>query len=140
MKTYYIFLIKKDITRVYENNEKQLFKILDNLYHFRKTNLRYGITLYKQLCQIIDDKNIDNFLNNKATLTKNSNYYFKEQNEVSMVMLKTSCVIIKTNSEFPQLFKWLLFYNKNFFICDFENKQYYWLKNIINKINIYEYI
>jgi hypothetical protein len=43
--------------------------------------------------------------------------------------LNYSCAVVKTSVNIPEIMRVLNIYNKNIFVCDFENSDYFWLKD-----------
>ena len=128
MNNYHIFAIKKEIYNVYKNNEYSLYKLLYNLYNLNKTDLKYGITLYNQLCYPINIKKIEEYLELIENIRKWKNrYMISENNELSIIIIKPSNIIYKTNSISQNIIYILNNYYKHLFICEFDKKDYYWL-------------
>ncbi len=140
MRTYYLFLIKRDVNKIYKENKVNLYKTLENLYLLKKSNYKYGLSIYNQLCDYIDIKILNNYFQNKKYHRYQNNYYYKYKDEKTLILIKKSCIIIKTNVNIPYIFKIFNYYNPYFFICDFKNKDYFWLKDNYNKNKIIEYI
>jgi len=116
MNKYHIFEIKKEIYKTYKGKEKNLFKLLYNLYNLNKPDLNYGITLYNQLCNII----------NKETLYK----YIKVLNIKEKIIIKPSHIIYITDKIDINTIYILNTYSKTLFICEFNKKQYNWINHI----------
>lgn len=140
MRTYYLFVIRSDIHKIYCNDKLLLYKNLKNLYTIKKDNYRYGISMYKQICTYINEKLINNYLLHSEHLYKNNKYIIKLKKEITIITVRKSCIVIKTNTNIPKIFRILNYYNDKIFVCDFNNDDYFWLKNNYNKNEIYEYI
>ena len=41
------------------------------------------------------------------------------------------CIIVKTKNKKNNIFKIFNIYNRDIFVCDFENKDYYWLNEYL---------
>lgn len=134
MNTYHIFSIKKDIYIIYKNNSYSLYKVLYNLYNLNKTDLKYGITLYKQLCNIINTKKLrKTFEMLDNTRKGNNKYMLTYNNKKSIIILNPSHIIYKTES-LKKLHLYILYdYDNYLFICNFVTKKYFWIKEEINK-------
>ena len=131
MKKYYLFYIKKDIYETYKNNGYLLYKVLENIYNLKKSHIKYGKNLYEQLCIPFNINIIHNYLKKKYSflINKNKKYWFINSytNEITMIKLGYSLIIIKTNVNFPKILKTLEFYSSSLFICDFKNRNFFWL-------------
>lgn len=126
MKKYYIFSIKKDYANSYV-----LYKMLENLYYLKHSNIDYGLELYNQICNYIDKDKIC-ICFNKYIKINNKKFLINELLEESVVNIRPSCITYNTNLDYPPSFNKLGNYDRNLFICDFSNKKYFWL----NKHNI----
>lgn len=134
MNTYHIFAIKKDIYIIYKKNSYSLYKVLYNLYNLNKIDLKYGITLYNQLCNVINIKKLKKtfeLLDN--TRKGNNRYLITYNNKKSLIILKPSHIIYKTK-DIQKLHLYILNdYNNYLFICNFTTKKYFWIKEEIKR-------
>ena len=133
MRKYYLFIIKQDIYNKYKNKSYILYKILENLYNLNSYNFSYGIKIYNQICSPFAVKVLKNYINEKIVFFKVNEKVIKINSiyEDTYLNIKYSCVIIKTNANIPNILKIFNIYNKYILICDFKNKDYFWLNNII---------
>ena len=128
MNNYHIFAIKKEVYKVYKDNEHSLFKLLYNLYKLNKTDLNYGITLYNQLCYPINKKKVEEYLELLNNIRKGKNkYMITEKNIQSIIIVKPSNIIYKTTNISKNITYILNNYHKHLFICEFNKKEYNWL-------------
>ena len=140
MRKYYLFIIKKEFANVYRNNADILYKTLENLYFIKRENFNYGVSLYAQLCQTFNVDILTNYFDHQPLLKQQNNkYLFRNKNEVLIIKIRPSCCNVITNMNFPSIFKTFDYYCKEIFVCDFENKDYFWLSKQYNKKNFYEY-
>ena len=133
MYKYYLFIIKKEVYSAYYNNMDILFSTLRNLYYSSNNELSYGLSVYNQICDIFN-KNIlkDYFKNKNSKYIKEikNKFLIKDKNgEISLINIRSSCLIIKTNSKLPVFLKIINYYNKYIFVCDFKNGRYFWLND-----------
>ena len=75
MNKYDIFLIKKEIYNIYEKNPQSLFKTLYNLKNMNKNDLTLGLSIYNEICDIINRKKIDKYMNILTIKRKTKNKY-----------------------------------------------------------------
>ena len=141
MRKYYLFIIKKDFYDVYKNNTNILYIILENIYHLREDDFVYGISIYNQLCQVFNREIISSYFNGKNNkyIKKIKNKFFIDDiyaSQRTCLQINYSCVVLKTNSNIPYALRVFNWYNNNIFVCDFDNKDYFFLnKYSIKKIN-----
>lgn len=136
MRKYYLFTIKKEYYEVYKKSPLVLYKTLENLYRLRKEDLNYGLTLYNQICDIIDVDRLINYFAHIKEEYINNRYLIRLDNELTIFEFHYACIICKSKKNFPDVFKILNYYNKYIFVCDFSNKDYFFLgKTVISTGN-----
>ena len=74
MRKYFLFSIRKEYYDIYYKNPLVLYKTLENLYHLKKENLSYGLSLYKQICNIIDVERLKSYFEQVCLEKKNNKY------------------------------------------------------------------
>ena len=52
------------------------------------------------------------------------------KDEISALKVKNSYILINSNKNYTEFFNVLLIENPNYFVCDFINKDYFFLSNI----------
>ncbi len=130
MNRYYLFIIRKDYMRLYRNKSYVLYKVLENLY--TTYDFSYGINIYKQLCNKISVKLLNSYIKDRLKHKKINNIIKLESNkEKTYVEIKYSCIVVYTNTKKSNIFKIFNIYNRNIFVCDFKNKDYFWLNNYL---------
>lgn len=137
MRNYYAFKIKKEFYNLYKDNPSSLYNILKHLYYMRKCELTYGFNLFKQITMPILKNDLDKKIyikyHNEMTYSKNGddhiiNNLYKD--EVSILTIKKSYILINANKNYSSFFKILNEYNNDFFVCDFTNQDYFFISNI----------
>ena len=131
MRKYYLFIIKLEYTKKYKNKSYVLYKILENLYNLKTYDFSYGVNIYKQICLPFAVKVLKNYINKRIHHKKINDKIIKIKSkfENTYLQINYSCSIIKTDVNTPQIFKIFNIYNKNIFICDFQNNDYFWLND-----------
>jgi len=131
METYHIFAIKKEVYNAYRNNEYKLYKLLYNLYNLNNEDLKYGLTLYNQICYPINKRLIEEYLELVNNIRKGKNRYMISENKTTAILIiKPSNIIYKTNKISKDITYILNNYYKFLFICNFNEKDYNWINNI----------
>ncbi len=136
MRSFYIFKIKDEYATLTKNNPYQLFRLLDFIYNLDKEEVSRGIDLFYKLVEKLDSKSLDiqlfkNYRENYFyTKFKNihqvNNIYKKEESKLTIrnhYLLLVSTII---KPVFLNDLKTI----KNLFLCDFENKDYFWLEKL----------
>lgn len=127
MRKYYLFTIRKDYYDIYKKNPLVLYKTLENLYKLKKSDIDYGITLYNQICDVIDVDRLKNYFNHMKMFKKDNKYLIKTNCEFTVLCFHYACIICKTQKNYPMIFNTLNYYSKYFFVCDFYNHDYFFL-------------
>ena len=137
MRIYYVFDIRSEYVDLYKETPNSLYNVLHQLYYMRKKDLEYGFNMFKQLANRIDkdvvDKNIFLKLHNKMTYVKKGDNHIINnlyKDEVSALKVKYSYILINTNKSYTDFFNTLALDNRNYFVCDFINNDYFFLLNI----------
>ncbi len=137
MRIYYVFDIRSEYVDLYKETPNSLYNVLHQLYYMRKKDLEYGFNMFKQLANRIDkdelDKNIFLKLHNKMTYVKKKDNHIINnlyKDEVSALKVKYSYILINTNKSYTDFFNTLALDNRNYFVCDFINNDYFFLSNI----------
>lgn len=137
MRRFYIFSIRKELISLYKENTINLYKILESIYYMDENEFTYGLNLFKQICLKIDNLELNNRLylkmHNDLVYTKIDNEHIINnlyKDEVSILKVKKSHMVLDSNSSYSSFFSFLNECNQNYFICDFETKDYFFLNDI----------
>ena len=96
------------------------------------------LDVYNKFCNIISKNVILNYIKNKFEYINYSKKIIRLNSvlEKTYIQVNYSSIIILTNVNSPYIFKILNIYNKKIFVCDFNNRDYFFLKDSINgKLN-----
>lgn len=143
MRMYYIFNVKKDIAILYQNDPKSLYKILENLYYMHKEDVDYGFNLFKQLTTRIK---VDE-LNNLIYIKLHKDFIYSKTNdehvindlyhdEVSILKVRNSHLLLESNKNYSSFFKLLTILNSHYFVCDFKEKDFFFMNDIVKMIDV----
>ena len=142
MRMYYVFNIKSDVLKLYQDKPSSLYKILENIYFMHIEDINYGFNIFKQLTNKIKILEISNEiyikLHRDLVYSKIDNEHIINDlyhDEVSILRIKNSHMLIETNKSFSSFFKLLNDINSNYFVCDFKEKDFFFLSNITNFVN-----
>jgi hypothetical protein len=136
MRTFYVFKINQEMRILMKETPYNLYRSLEGIYLLDKASVGYGKDLLDDLIVPIDkekynrliyDKNKDNdFYMKIGDNHKIVNKYRKEDTSISV---RNSHILLKTNIINKDIRKFLPL--SSFFACDFENKDYFWLEELI---------
>ena len=121
---YYLFIIKNNF---FKNNKEYLYDILYKLKTIHKENYNYGISLYYNICNLFDVKALKYYMKTKTNLKfKNNKFYLDKYNYFE---IRKSCCVINNDKYLREILCIFYIYNKNIFVCNFDNHEYFWLKD-----------
>ena len=137
MRIYYVFNIKNEYVSLYKNSTNSLYNVLYQLYYLRKKDIEYGFNMFNQIINKIDnellDKEIFIEMHNKMTYVKKGknhviNNLYKD--EVTVMKIKKAYILINFNNIYTDFFRILSNKCDNFFLFDFSNNDYFFLRDI----------
>lgn len=140
MKVYFIFDVKEQFISLYQNNYRVLYNILRQIYYLDKEEINYAYTLFSQLINSIDKNTMDREIFLKChrdiPYSKRGNTHYINnlyKDEISRLIIKNSYMKLETEQYNSSFFKLLSNYSKNYFVCDFKNQTYFFLRDVIDK-------
>ena len=136
MRTFYIFKIKDEYATLTKNNPYQLFRMLEFIYLLDRKEISRGADLFYNVVEGLNSKTLD------IKLFKNyrDNYfYIKFKNihqinniykrETSKLVVHKHYLVLESTIVKPTFFEDLQDMS-NLFLCDFLNKDYFWLEKL----------
>lgn len=140
MRMFYIFNLKKEIKELYSKSPSDLFRVLNNIYYMHEEYANYGFNILNQIINKNDindlNKNIFVDMHKECVYTKNKNEHIINDlynNEVSILKIKKSHLVLQSNMSYSSFFKLLLKYSDCYFVCDFLEKDFFFITSI-NKL------
>ena len=136
MRTFYIFKIKKYLAILANNHPYLLYKTIENIYNLKESQVSEGIAKFRRIKDNFNEytvnNNLFNYYKNKPSYTNFKNVhmindFFSE--ERTKLIVNRTFLVIRTNEEIPTFLKTMK-HNNNLFVCDFINKDYFWLNQI----------
>ena len=136
MREFYIFNINNEFKYNIKLDPYILYKIFEELHSIKHENVKYGLNIYNNITKPINKKYFNDKIYNEY---KNNDSYTKFMNqhrinsyydrEYSTLIIKNSYIKLDTTTLNPSFLK-SLNKQKNLFVCDFNNKDYFWLESI----------
>ena len=131
MRTFYIFKINKEMGILLKESPYNLFKSMEGIYLMDKADVGFGKELLDQIIVPIDkliyDKNKENdFYIKSGDIHRIVNKYRKED---TIIKVRNSHILLHTNIINKDIRKFLPI--SELFACDFENKDYFWLEELV---------
>lgn len=135
MKTYYIFKINSYFAYVYQNKPYKMYKMLEELYHTKEYDIVLTYRMYEQLAIPFSKSKLNDFVS--EVYKGCSNYYRNNNTHILNTTTSSSKLVIgganlkiKSTVNYPTFFDVIMSYSDNLFVCDFINKDYFWLDKI----------
>lgn len=143
VRMYYIFNLKEDIIELYKNSPANLYKILESIYYMHEEEVMYGFNIFKQITNRIKVHELNNSLYIKMhkdlIYSKISNEHVINDlyhDEVSILRVKSSHLLLESNKSYASFFKLLNSINPHYFVCDFKEKDFFFLEQMVKTIDI----
>ena len=121
-----------------KNNPYHLFKAMEDIHSFDESDVSIAYDLFMQIVSPFDKSKINNLVFN---LSKDNDFYSKFHNvhriqnkyipEDSMLVVNKAFLLLESNILNPVFFQSLKA-NRNLFACDFKNKDYFWLNELVH--------
>ncbi len=135
MRTFYIFEIKEDLKKMFVQTPYELFRTFETIY-YETNEVDTSLLFLRQLIHPIAMKDLDIALFKRF---KDNYFYTKYKNIHSMhdvyrkenttLKLYKTYLKLETNVVKPRFLEELQ-KNHNLFLCDFEEKDYFWLDSL----------
>ena len=113
-----------------------LYKVLENIYYLNSDQITIAYNFFSQIRDYFNKEKLDNniykYYKNKDNYSKINythmiyDYFTKEKTKL---IINKSYLYLKSTKEIPTFLK-TLSKKDNLFVCDFTNKDYFWLEEI----------
>jgi hypothetical protein len=137
MRTFYLFEIKDDILKRFKHSYEELYSILESIYLGRNDDVDICYDIFKCIVNPINKNEISNYIKKRNIGHENyicynymhsiNDYYLDESTKLNIY---NSHIKIDTNKNNPSFFKDIKNI-KNIFVCDFDNRDYFVLDDVI---------
>lgn len=134
MRVYYLFKINDSFSKLYFNKTYYLYKMLEQISLSSKNDFIISYRLFEQMANPFNKAKINGEIYKKYEYDEN---YIKTLNkhvldngvEKTKLTVYNTYIKIKTNKNITEFFK-VLENENNIFVCDFNNKDYFWLDKV----------
>ena len=135
MRTYYIFNINNNFSSTYKNKPFKMYKILEEIYYTKDYNLSFTYHIFNEVANkfhknILNNYIYDNYKYLDGYIKDGNTHIINNNNELSKLVVSSSSIRIKSLNNYTLFFNLLSLYDDNLFICDFNNKDYFWLSKL----------
>ena len=137
MRVYYLFKINDSFSKLYYNKTYYLYKMLEQISLSSKNDFIISYRLFEQMAIPYNKADVNSSIyrkfcfdeNYKKTLNK---HVLDNKVEKTKLTVYNTYIKIKTNKNITEFFK-VLSNEENIFVCDFNNKDYFWLSKVTSK-------
>lgn len=137
MRVYYLFKINDSFSKLYYNKTYYLYKMLEEISKSSKNDFIISYRLFEQMAVAFNKTEINSKIYRRYAFDSN---YLKTLNkhvldnkvEKTKLTVYNTYIKIKTNKNITEFFK-VLSNEENIFVCDFNNKDYFWLSKVTSK-------
>ena len=134
MRTYYLFKINKYFAYIYKKWPYKMYKIIEELYYTKDYDMLMSYKYYRKFAIEFNKLAINEYIYN---LNKTSEYYHRDNNvhiinndKYNKLTVNNTCIMLKTDDIYSVFLNDLNVYLDNIFVCDFKNKDYFWLESL----------
>lgn len=136
MRTYYIFKINKYFAYIYKKWPYKMYKIIEELYYTKEYDELLSYRYYKKFAiefnKLALNEYIYNINKSSQNYTRDNNIHFLNNGKYNILTITSTCLILKTNDIYSVFLNDLNSTLDNIFVCDFKNKDYFWL-DLLNR-------
>jgi len=131
MRTYYIFNVNRYFTYMYKSNPFKMYKIFEEIYYTKDYDSLKTYHILEEVSNPFNKIMLNEYMyyeyKNKYGYKRNNNVHSLNTSEKTILRINNYNIKIETDSNYTDFFKYLNNYNSNLFVCDFDNKDYFWL-------------
>lgn len=137
MRVYYLFKINDTFSNLYYTKGFYLYKMLEQISKSSKNDFIISYRLFEQMAKAYDKTKINSHLYkchyNNANYDKVLNkHIFNDGVEKTKLTVYNTYIKIRTNKNITCFFNDLKD-EENIFVCDFNNRDYFWLNKVLSK-------
>ncbi len=137
MRVYYLFKINDSFSKLYYNKTYYLYKMLEQISNPSRNDFIISYRLFEQMAVPFSKTKINSELYRSYAY---DNSYYKTLNkhilnngvEKTKLTVYNTYIKVKTNKNITEFFK-IIEKEENVFVCDFLNKDYFWLSKVLAK-------
>lgn len=134
MRTYYIFRINKYFTYIYKKFPFKMYKIIEELYYTKEYDMLSSYKYYQRFAVPFNKLSLNEYIYNlnkkNVNYTRDNNIHIICNEKYNKLLINNSCMILKTNDIYSVFLNDINIHLDNIFICDFENKDFFWLDSL----------
>ena len=134
MRTYYIFNVNKYFKYMYKNNPFKMYKIFEEIYYSRNYDNIKTFRVMEEVSIPFNKIMLNEYIYYEYKLKygykRRDNIHILNTDEKTTLRINNYNIKIETDSNYSTFFDDIKSYNTNLFVCDFDNKDYFWLSKL----------
>ena len=134
MRTYYIFKINKYFAYIYKKWPYKMYKIIEELYYTKDYDMLISYKYYQKFATLYNKLVLNEYIYNLNKDNKNyhrdNNVHIIKNEKYNKLTISNTCLILKTDDIYSVFLNDLNTHLDNIFVCDFKNKDYFWLDSL----------
>ena len=134
MRTYYIFNVNKFYRYMYKNNPFKMYKIFEEIYYSRNYDNIKTFRVMEEVGVPFNKIMLNEYIYFEYKLKygykRKDNIHILNTDEKTTLRINNYNIKIETDSNYSTFFDDIKSYNSNLFVCDFDNKDYFWLSKL----------
>ena len=134
MRTYYIFNVNKYFAYMYKRNPFKMYKLFEEIYNMKDYDKSKTYRTFEQIAIPFNKVMLNEYIYYEYKLKygyqRRDNIHTLNTDERTILRVNNYNMKIETDSNYPDFFTYLNKGNNNLFVCDFENKDYFWLSKL----------
>ena len=134
MRTYYIFNVNKYFKYMYKNNPFKMYKIFEEIYYSKDYDNIKTFRVMEEVALPFNKIMLNEYIYYEYKLKygykRKDNIHILNTDEKTTLRINNYNIKIETDSNYSIFFDDIKSYNTNLFVCDFDNKDYFWLSKL----------
>lgn len=137
MRVYYVFIVNDYFASFYNLKPSSLYRIFEQIYNLNNNDIILGYRIFEQIAVPFNKLNVNEYIYNRhsgeLSYSRNVNQHIIKNlyfDEISKLTVYNSHLKIKSNINYPTFIDTLRAFEHNIFVCDFINKDYFWLDKV----------
>lgn len=134
MRTYYIFNVNKYFKYMYKNNPFKMYKIFEEIYYSKDYDNIKTFRVMEEVALPFNKIMLNEYIYYEYKLKygykRRDNIHILNTDEKTTLRINNYNIKIETDSNYSTFFDDIKSYNTNLFVCDFDNKDYFWLSKL----------
>ena len=134
MRTYYIFKINKYFAYIYKKWPYKMYKIIEELYYTKDYDMLISYKYYQRFASLFNKLALNEYIYNlnkkNECYQRDNNIHIIKNEKYNKLTINNTCLILKTDDIYSVFLNDLNVYLDSIFVCDFKNKDYFWLDSL----------